>query len=423
MCNEVSKFLPISFLVLTYSIRVCCSANFLLGRSRSLQLLEAAITRLDVNSVVLVLVGGIFDHSDKANVAIWNRMIDMIPKYFANLEFQDVLDNNSCAMKRNASAMFAGNGGGTVPTNNYSLETKCFLLREMLVSYRDAHYAIEPNENTTLVRPVTCAGSLCCTFNDSASSTDLFSSEKWPSMDSFELSKNYTVNYCLDPTGASALGGLIMLVRRDSDKIQPPKTSFFSSQDISRFLSVGGEWIDIENRAGGMIDMHRGERNNRKHRKFCGTWCSNYESYADFQRPISLISTADRFLLMPSSVINAKSVALVANVRWVGNVLQKCSPQCNMALNRAIKVTNGGGDSVGLANTLVHSAKSKAISTPDESMFSEILMHRASCMSSKPDGSEDYLTWVDDSMYCGLYHAAASGNLEVVYCNPVCCGA
>lgn len=375
--------------------------SFVLGRSSLFDLLLVAVSRLDVQCVLLILLGGIFDHTDSANVQYWTKLIENVPNTFSNTDFCSVLEHEGkCGVcVSNSGVLFTGVDCNIhTPLGTESLDARCSLMREILMSYRKAHYDVGSSQS---IIPVICEGNLCCHF--ASKCRDFFDPDIWPSMDAFELSQHYTVTYSLDAVGFGALSGLIMLVRKDDSKpisglnesVESVSGMFkprsFSISDISRVLSVAGEWMEISSSSG------RAEKSFDCH----GVWYHSFLGSGE-SRFIQCVAVTDRFLYMPSSIFDGKLIALQCNSSWFKECLKNASPYCSRYIDCTIRELNGDRSSVGLANFMFSRNAEDSYHFVDNELFSEI---RSVATADIVD--------ISGLLYCGIHHAAQCGNSEV----------
>lgn len=298
-----------------------------------MQLLTSAVQQLDTHAVLLVLLNSLIDCSGAFPMSLWDTLLEEIPTRFSHLQFGPVFERG----KGRSGALFTGvdRSAHCLPGSE-SLETRACVMREVLTMCRGASPRI--GDSCPAITPRSCEGSLCCEISSGAAPDALYDTQYWSSMDAYELTSHYWVSYVLDTVGSSALGGLILLVRqRDIESpggiTEPPPASRagstpqpFSLASVSKVLSVSGEWMDPRH----------------LYSKPRGTWCSNYEQTENRPRPIQLVDASDRFLCMPSGVIDPKLVALRSKLGWIKASLHSNSVSCNRSIDRVLRANSGG---------------------------------------------------------------------------------
>ena len=394
---------------------MCCRESFVFGRQYTFSVLENSVRSLDVGTVLLILLYGVFDHSSPENISQWNNLVNLLPQSFSNSEFETIIRNHGNVNGSDASVLFDG-GESERLTELLSLSRKISLIREILVSYRDNNYHPESSESADRVafRPVFCDGGFFCRIEHSGPRKTLFDPDIYPSMEAYEYELNHHVCYSLDSIGGSAFGGLVLLVRKTensySDQIgddhysKTIEQNAFALRNVSKVLTVDGEWMNVK-----ASDSEYGIFGRKR-----GNWSTILDSGETFSRPLQYISVQDRFLCMPSAVLDPKFVCLQNNAEWIQNILRSNSPECNSALNHAVKTVHGSCENVGLANVLFRRFGADSNNEVERKFLLEFKNLCASYSYSVPHGS--YGTeWMDRTFISGISIAAEAGNVEV--CN------
>jgi hypothetical protein len=135
VCMMFLGFSAYRLITCPYVFYFGCRKKFLFGRDAFDRLVRRAILRLDVSTLIRLMLGGLSPLTDSE--LFWSAMINEVPSTFANLSFSRILkpfhlkSSASCASR--AGSLFLDRGDAELD----SVESRCQVIKEILFHCRD----------------------------------------------------------------------------------------------------------------------------------------------------------------------------------------------------------------------------------------------------------------------------------------------